>query len=194
MHRRRSTRGGLLALPLTRPRIEALTASASSRWCPPRVSALKPPGAAARSPRGPQQRGEPGRRDTVSRLAWNPRIEWKWTRTGTTRPTERSATLESGRRDLNPRPLQPHCSALPDCATSRITEERNSTPPPRLAEGSDVTVPHQLRTVSSDAIGGVSKGTANSARHLQGRRAWPLWAYRRRRVRDEPERWAALGR
>lgn len=26
---------------------------------------------------------------------------------------------ESGRADLNRRPLQPHCSALPDCATLR---------------------------------------------------------------------------
>jgi hypothetical protein len=26
---------------------------------------------------------------------------------------------ESGRADLNRRPLQPHCSALPDCATPR---------------------------------------------------------------------------
>ena len=44
-----------------------------------------------------------------------------------TRPTRRSAKQESGRRDLNPRPLQPHCSALPDCATSRRAR-RNCTP------------------------------------------------------------------
>src|SRR5437762_3684749 len=30
-----------------------------------------------------------------------------------------SAGAESGRRDLNPRPPEPHSGALPDCATSR---------------------------------------------------------------------------
>jgi hypothetical protein len=29
------------------------------------------------------------------------------------------AALKSGRRDLNPRPLEPHSSALPSCATAR---------------------------------------------------------------------------
>src|SRR5215510_14341249 len=28
--------------------------------------------------------------------------------------------LKSGRRDLNPRPLEPHSSALPSCATARF--------------------------------------------------------------------------
>ena len=30
--------------------------------------------------------------------------------------------FQSGRRDLNPGPLQPHCSALPNCATPRTME------------------------------------------------------------------------
>src|SRR5437660_5834485 len=30
------------------------------------------------------------------------------------------ASQESGRRDLNPRPLEPHSSALPSCATARM--------------------------------------------------------------------------
>ena len=40
-----------------------------------------------------------------------------WEGPSTTRPTRRSALAERT-ADLNPRPLQPHCSALPDCATS----------------------------------------------------------------------------
>src|SRR5438876_5941620 len=31
------------------------------------------------------------------------------------------ASKESGRRDLNPRPLEPHSSALPSCATARLS-------------------------------------------------------------------------
>ena len=34
---------------------------------------------------------------------------------------------ESGRRDLNPRPPEPHSGALPDCATSRCNELYNRT-------------------------------------------------------------------
>src|SRR6185503_14377523 len=30
--------------------------------------------------------------------------------------------FESGRRDLNPRPPEPHSGALPGCATSRLTK------------------------------------------------------------------------
>jgi hypothetical protein len=37
------------------------------------------------------------------------------------RPPESSGGLESGRADLNRRPLAPHASALPDCATPRST-------------------------------------------------------------------------
>src|SRR5438552_15012026 len=40
----------------------------------------------------------------------------------------RICLLQSGRRDLNPRPPEPHSGALPDCATSRYPT-RN--PPPR---------------------------------------------------------------
>src|SRR5215510_10138901 len=33
---------------------------------------------------------------------------------------ERRYSCKSGRRDLNPRPLEPHSSALPSCATARF--------------------------------------------------------------------------
>src|SRR6266403_6000459 len=43
--------------------------------------------------------------------------------------TWRSPTfLESGRRDLNPRPLEPHSSALPSCATARLLANYPLTP------------------------------------------------------------------
>ena len=32
-------------------------------------------------------------------------------------------STKSGRRDLNPRPLEPHSSALPSCATARSARE-----------------------------------------------------------------------
>lgn len=35
-----------------------------------------------------------------------------------------SLQLQSGRRDLNPRPPEPHSGALPDCATSRPPRAR----------------------------------------------------------------------
>src|SRR2546426_4413513 len=35
---------------------------------------------------------------------------------------------ESGRRDLNPRPPEPHSGALPDCATSRYHRPENPHP------------------------------------------------------------------
>src|SRR5213593_1903368 len=35
---------------------------------------------------------------------------------------------QSGRRDLNPRPPEPHSGALPDCATSRLTTPHRPTP------------------------------------------------------------------
>src|SRR5688572_14474598 len=35
------------------------------------------------------------------------------------RRAELARRFESGRRDLNPRPPEPHSGALPDCATSR---------------------------------------------------------------------------
>src|SRR5881227_2844738 len=38
---------------------------------------------------------------------------------------------ESGRRDLNPRPPEPHSGALPDCATSRC-HSPNPTPLPAI--------------------------------------------------------------
>src|SRR6266705_923285 len=34
-----------------------------------------------------------------------------------------SVSTKSGRRDLNPRPLEPHSSALPSCATDRFARE-----------------------------------------------------------------------
>ncbi len=40
----------------------------------------------------------------------------------------------SGRRDLNPRPLAPHASALPGCATSRKTLPRQQTGHPPIYE------------------------------------------------------------
>ena len=53
-----------------------------------------------------------------------PRAAGEGRRTNPAAPNEKErargpALSRSGRRDLNPRPLQPHCSALPDCATSR---------------------------------------------------------------------------
>src|SRR6266478_1784714 len=38
-----------------------------------------------------------------------------------------TALRESGRRDLNPRPPEPHSGALPDCATSRHTTSTRRT-------------------------------------------------------------------
>src|SRR4029077_10105101 len=35
---------------------------------------------------------------------------------------ERRDSQQSGRRDWNPRPLEPHASALPSCATARWSE------------------------------------------------------------------------
>jgi hypothetical protein len=39
--------------------------------------------------------------------------------------------VKSGRRDLNPRPLEPHSSALPSCATARWSEYCLPVPRPR---------------------------------------------------------------
>jgi hypothetical protein len=46
---------------------------------------------------------------------------WKSARPQTKHPLTAGAKIRnwSGREDLNLRPLQPHCSALPDCATPR---------------------------------------------------------------------------
>ncbi len=50
---------------------------------------------------------------------------WKELLAGRLSPIKGGRSIDrppkSGRRDLNPRPLQPHCSALPDCATSRTS-------------------------------------------------------------------------
>src|SRR5437762_527570 len=40
-----------------------------------------------------------------------------------------SSFATSGRRDSNPRPLEPHSSALPSCATARL---RGHYPPPHF--------------------------------------------------------------
>ncbi len=42
--------------------------------------------------------------------------------------------LESGRRDLNPRPLRPERSALPNCATSRTPDTNGPAKPCLLRE------------------------------------------------------------
>src|SRR5213593_1364662 len=39
--------------------------------------------------------------------------------------------FESGRRDLNPRPPEPHSGALPDCATSRNSSKPGKQVPRR---------------------------------------------------------------
>ena len=40
-------------------------------------------------------------------------------KTGAAQPYGWTAPVSSGKRDSNPRPLAPHASALPDCATAR---------------------------------------------------------------------------
>src|SRR5437667_8813514 len=49
---------------------------------------------------------------------------------------EASYLLKSGRRDLNPRPPEPHSGALPDCATSRTTRRVDAQTPRRLGNAS----------------------------------------------------------
>src|SRR5436189_6416327 len=44
--------------------------------------------------------------------------------------------FESGRRDLNPRPPEPHSGALPDCATSRNTRRQGAEMPRRRGKAS----------------------------------------------------------
>ncbi len=54
-----------------------------------------------------------------------------------------SAVTKSGRRDLNPRPPEPHSGALPDCATSRCLGYRNlrhSFRPPDAAKPASASV------------------------------------------------------
>ena len=43
---------------------------------------------------------------------------------------------QSGRRDLNPRPPEPHSGALPDCATSRKTRRQGAEMPRRPGKAS----------------------------------------------------------
>src|SRR5712691_4766373 len=43
---------------------------------------------------------------------------------------------QSGRRDLNPRPPEPHAGALPDCATSRKTRRQDAEMPRRQGKAS----------------------------------------------------------
>lgn len=58
------------------------------------------------------------------RLAGSCAVAGVWRNAHYSRLTDvaQSPLLESGRRDLNPRPPEPHSGALPDCATSREPE------------------------------------------------------------------------
>src|SRR5437870_2713396 len=54
---------------------------------------------------------------------------------------------QSGRRDLNPRPPEPHSGALPDCATSRTTRRVDAQTPRRLGNASlQTTLPRLQQT------------------------------------------------
>src|SRR5438094_9456549 len=50
-----------------------------------------------------------------------------------------ASSWKSGRRDLNPRPPEPHSGALPDCATSRNTRRLDAETPRRLGKATTTT-------------------------------------------------------
>jgi hypothetical protein len=51
----------------------------------------------------------------------------------------------SGRRDSNPRPLEPHSSALPSCATARLTRKPKMRSPPENASRKSCGARHEFR-------------------------------------------------
>ncbi len=67
----------------------------------------------------------------------------------------------SGREDSNLRPPQPHCGALPDCATPRIRRNRNR--PRKAAE-----IITDSRTLWNHAAAG------NRVKQVRGMKRWPL--------------------
>src|SRR5438128_857963 len=59
---------------------------------------------------------------------------------------------QSGRRDLNPRPPEPHSGALPDCATSRKTRRQGAEMPRRPGKASPPDPAPSPRDVSGQDL------------------------------------------
>ncbi len=129
----------------------------------PLIQVARPPplsGAQGQSPSGlcrPERRGDPGRRARVARHlhAVRSRLFRRREPAASNRSTIPSAQecylcarnklspmypwtvfTQSGRRDLNPRPPEPHSGALPDCATSRNTRRQGAEMPRRPGKAS----------------------------------------------------------
>ena len=61
------------------------------------------------------------------------------------------ALFKSGRRDLNPRPPEPHSGALPDCATSRQTNPAKELNGSRFSDPL-IRSPHAVRARTRDGV------------------------------------------
>jgi hypothetical protein len=59
---------------------------------------------------------------------------------------------KSGRRDLNPRPPEPHSGALPDCATSRRARRVDAQTPRRAGKTTTATMCRRQRVTAHASV------------------------------------------